>query len=144
MTKGRDGKNYKLTPKQEKFALVFVESGNASKAYRDVYNVAMETKDATVWRKAKELVDNGKVAARVKELQEAAQGRHEITIDQLTDMYKTTFDLAARSKQPAAMNGSLAGLAKLHGLNQEKRVIEGSHKVQVQVITGVPRNPIDV
>ena len=108
---------------------MFVESGNASKAYRDVYNVATETKDTTVWRKANELIVNGKVAARGKEL---------------TDMYKTTFDLAARSKQPGAMNGSLAGLAKLHGLNQEKSIIEGSHKVQVQVITGVPRNPIDV
>lgn len=48
-----------LTPKQEAFAQRFVETGNASEAYRQAYN-AEAMKAETVHRKAKELMDNGK------------------------------------------------------------------------------------
>lgn len=47
-----------LTPKQHKFCLKYVESGNASLAYREVYN-SSGSKPSTVSRKAKELLDNG-------------------------------------------------------------------------------------
>ena len=69
-----------LTPKQEAFSLVFVEIGNASEAYRRSYNVGKDTKPETVWRKACEVLANGKVAARVAELQLAAQERTVIFI----------------------------------------------------------------
>lgn len=57
----------KLTPKQEKFCLEYTQSGNASDAYRRVYD-ASKMKDSTIGRKAKELLDNGKISARVEEL----------------------------------------------------------------------------
>ena len=56
-----------LTPKQEAFARAYVETGNASEAYRKIYN-ASRMKPETVNRKAKELLDNGKITARVDEL----------------------------------------------------------------------------
>ncbi|MAI44852.1 MAG: hypothetical protein CBC34_002880 [Hyphomicrobiaceae bacterium TMED74] len=45
-----------LTPKQHKFCLKYVESGNASLAYREVYDCS-GSKPSTVSRKAKELLD---------------------------------------------------------------------------------------
>jgi hypothetical protein len=53
-----------LTPKQEKFCLEYLECGNASKAYRTAYNAA-KMKDATVNRKAFELLQGGNVTARI-------------------------------------------------------------------------------
>lgn len=64
----------KLTVKQEKFCQAYMELGCASNAYRRAYD-ASKMKPATVNRKAKELLDNGKVAARVKELREEVNER---------------------------------------------------------------------
>lgn len=56
-----------LTPKQEKFCREFIKCGNASEAYRKAYN-AENMKPETINRKASELLDNGKITARVQEL----------------------------------------------------------------------------
>lgn len=59
----------KLTAKQEAFAKEYVlNGGDASAAYRKAYD-ASKMKPESIHRKAKEVLDNGKVAARVKELQ---------------------------------------------------------------------------
>lgn len=56
-----------LTPKQENFCLAYLETGNASEAYRRSYNTA-KMKPETVCRNAKGLLDDTKIAARIAEL----------------------------------------------------------------------------
>lgn len=58
-----------LTPKQEAFVQAYLTTGNASEAYRQAYD-AEGMKPETINRKAKELMDNGKIAARLSTLQE--------------------------------------------------------------------------
>lgn len=60
-----------MTPKQEKFCLEYLKTGNASEAYRRAYNTA-EMKPASINRKAKELMDNGKIAASIAALRKPA------------------------------------------------------------------------
>ena len=60
-----------LSPKQEGFCLARVETGNASEAYRRNYKTE-NMNPATINRKAKELMDNGKITARLEELQKFA------------------------------------------------------------------------
>lgn len=57
-----------LTPKQEAFCLAYIETGNATEAYRRSYDVS-NMKDTTVNRCAKQCMDNSKIAARISELQ---------------------------------------------------------------------------
>lgn len=57
----------KLTPKQEAFCLAYMETGNASEAYRMAYS-AEKMKPETVSRSAKELMDNPKITTRLEEL----------------------------------------------------------------------------
>jgi len=70
----------KLTPKQEKFCLEYVRTGNASDAYRASYS-ADKMKSETVNSKASLLLSKDKIRARVEELQAEAQRRTEVTID---------------------------------------------------------------
>lgn len=70
-----------LTVKQELFSQKYCESGNASYAYRHAYD-AKNMLPATVNRKAAELLKNGKVTARVRDIQKEAKKRFEITVDQ--------------------------------------------------------------
>lgn len=60
-----------LTAKQDAFALAYLETGNASEAYRRAYS-AENMKPETVNRTAKELLDNPKITARLAELNAAA------------------------------------------------------------------------
>ena len=60
-----------LTPKQEAFCLAYLETGNASEAYRRSYN-AENMKPETVTKRASELLANGDIAGRLTELNAAA------------------------------------------------------------------------
>lgn len=111
----------KLTIKQEAFAAAYVETSNASEAYRRAYDVNPDCKPNTVEKRACELLKNGKVAGRVDELRQRALLRHDITIDSLTEMLRQDRDLAHQTMSPAAAVSAVMGIAKLHGLIVEKR-----------------------
>lgn len=72
----------KLTIKQENFCNYYVETGNASEAYRRAYSCA-KMKDESVNRKAIELLNYGKITARVAELQEEQKAKSDITKEEI-------------------------------------------------------------
>jgi hypothetical protein len=78
--------NQSLTPKQEKFCLAYLETGNASEAYRRAYG-KKDKSDKSVNELASHLLKNVKVASRLAELKqpanEAAQLSIEITLRSL-------------------------------------------------------------
>lgn len=75
-----------LTPKQEAFALKYLETGNASEAYRQSYD-AEKMKPESVHRKAFEVLENVKVAARINELKALQLKRHNVTVDRVLAEY---------------------------------------------------------
>lgn len=114
----------KLTPKQEQFCQKYIETGNASKAYRQSYN-AGKMKAETINRKAKALLDNGKIGARLEALHERGLKRHDITVDSLTGMYMESYEMGKKLWNAAAMKGAADGLAKLYGYGAEKHEHSG-------------------
>ena len=70
-----------LTPKQEKFCLVYMQTGNATEAYRQAYSTG-NMKPATVNRKAKEVIDNGNIGARLAELKQPAIEAAQLSLTQ--------------------------------------------------------------
>lgn len=71
-----------LTVKQESFCNYYLECGNASEAYRRAYS-CKKMKDETINRTAFDLLNNHKVAARLKELRAEMQRRSDITKDEV-------------------------------------------------------------
>ena len=69
----------KLTIKQEAFCQAYIETGNASEAYRQSYSTK-NMKDASVHRAAKELMDNPKVAPRIDEIRASIAEKAELSI----------------------------------------------------------------
>lgn len=115
-----------LTPKQEAFALAYVETGNASEAYRRAYN-AGNMKPETVNRTAKELMDNPKIAARVHEIRSAHVERHETTVDDILRELEEARVVALQQEKPqaAAMVAASMGKAKLLGMLTDKTEVTG-------------------
>ncbi len=108
-----------MTPKQEAFCLSYIELGNASAAYRRAYDADL-MKDTTINRKAKELLDNGNITARIEELTTAHQQRHNITVDSITALLIEDRRLAHKNGQSSAAVSASMGLAKLYGLCTDK------------------------
>ena len=131
----------KLTPKQEAFAMAYIESGNASEAYRMCYNVSPDTTESSIWVNASKVKNNDKVALRIKELQELAQERHSITIDSLTDELEQARKTAQEAGQSSSMVSATMGKAKLHGLLTDKKEItspDETIKPRTIVLIGEP------
>lgn len=78
----------KLSVKQENFCNYYIECGNASEAYRRAYSCS-NMKDESINRKAIELLNNGKVTARVKGLQEELKKKSDITKEEVLNMLKS-------------------------------------------------------
>lgn len=110
-----------LTPKQEKFCQKYLETGNASEAYRQSYN-AEKMKPESINRKAKALIDNGKIAARINELKAKIEKRHAITVDSLVDKLDKLYSKSLEEAQLSAGVSAVMGIARLSGL--DKQVVE--------------------
>jgi len=108
-----------MTPKQEKFCALYIELGNASEAYRQAYDVAAMSA-ASINRKAKELLDNGKITARVDEIKAQHSERHDVTVDGIAAMLREDREFAKRCGTPAAAVSATMGLAKLYGHLRDK------------------------
>ena len=120
----------KLTPKQEAFCLAYIETGNASEAYRRSYD-AENQKSETTNRNAKALLDNNKIATRLKELQAVHVERHKITVDGLTKELEADRALARKIEQPSPAITATMSIAKLHGLDIDKGEVEHSGSLNV-------------
>lgn len=116
-----------LTKKQEDFALVYVETGNASEAYRRAYNVRQGTKEATINRTAKELIDNPKIAARIAELRAPAIEKAGLTLDKHLDDLLRLRNMAVKdAKWSAAIQAEIAR-GKAAGLYVERTELTGQN-----------------
>ena len=122
-----------LTPKQEDFCRFYIETGNASEAYRKAYDCE-RMKAETVNRNAAALLANNKIATRLEELRAEIAKRHEVTEDSLIAELEEARDLAKNLMNPAAMVSATMGKAKITGF--DKKVL------QHQNPDGTPFTPI--
>ena len=108
-----------LTIKQETFCQKYVETGNASEAYRHAYD-AGGMKPASVNRKAKELLDNGKIAARLEELRAPAAQAAQITLESHLRRLEELSAAAQQAGQMAAAITAEIARGKAAGVHVEK------------------------
>lgn len=109
----------KLTPKQDHFARVYVETGNASEAYRQAYSTE-NMSDKAIWVEACRTFARPNVSLKVFELQMAAQERTLVTVESLTKEMDENRKVAHGLDQAATMQAATMGKAKLHGLLVDK------------------------
>lgn len=151
----------KLTPKQRKFAEEYVNTGNASEAYRRAYDVSETTSNDVIKVKASELLKNGNISVTVKELQTQQAESFQITRKEVAEGYfkmikswEYLMDLAAKenlSKEQKAKfyllkemvkgsdyRGAYDSIAKMFGLNApDKQEIEQTvHNININIKRG--------
>jgi len=128
----------KLTPKQETFCLRYLESGNASEAYRQVYGTA-RTRPETANRNGFKLLQNAKIIARIDSLRaESAKIAVLTQAGVIADLMKIKDHAMAKDSlgmmlRPAEAIRALELLGKHLGMFKER--VEPDKKVEI-VITG--------
>lgn len=125
-----------LTPKREAFAQAYIETGNASEAYRRSFN-AQNMKPETINREAKALLDHPKVSTRIAELRAKTVERHEIAVDDLIAELDEarTIALSCETPQTSAAVSATTAKAKLLGLMVEKSSGTVNHVHTVELMT---------
>lgn len=131
-----------LTPKQTRFCQLYVEMGNASKAYRQSYD-AERMKTTTINRKASELLDSPKIQDHIDELQAGHRQRHDLTVDDLLAELEEAriAALTCETPQTSAAVSATMGKAKLLGL--DKQVIDHQSSDGSMTPTKIERIIID-
>jgi phage terminase small subunit len=111
-----------MTIKQELFAQAYIETGNASEAYKRAYNTQANAN--TINRKASQLLKHPEVIKLLADLQAIHRQRHTITIDHILQELEQSRLLALENVQCSAAISATMGKAKLLGLDKKAGVNE--------------------
>ena len=108
-----------LTPKQEKFAQEVASGKTQADAYREAYD-AQNMKDATIWKRASELMNDGEVTGRIAELREPVVKEAQMTLkSHLEDLQKLR-NMAVKAEQYSAAITAEIARGKAAGIHIEK------------------------
>lgn len=126
----------RFTEKMELFCLAYIETGNASEAYRRSYNTA-NMADKTAQREGYNLLQNTLVQARIEELRTKVMERHEITVDTLLAELEEARLLGKETGKASAMVTASMGKAKLLGLDKQIVELTGKNGAPIETSSTV-------
>lgn len=128
-----------LTIKQEAFCHAYVENGgNASAAYREAYD-AGEMSDGAIGVEACRMLDNPKVALKVKELRDAIADAHKLTVaDLIKELEEARIAaLTAETVQASAATAASMGKAKLLGYDKQQMELTGKNGGPISTVSEI-------
>lgn len=108
-----------LTAKQEAFCLAYLETGNASEAYRRVYN-AEKMKPEVITNKASELLKRGDIRVRLEELRAPVREKALITFESHLARLEELSRKAEEAEQYSAAITAETNRGKVAGLYTDK------------------------
>lgn len=113
----------RFTDKMEAFCLAYMETGNATEAYRRSYNIENMIA-SSVGREAWIVLQKPQVQARIAELREVVMERHKITIDTLLAELEEARQKAMNADTPQASAAVAATMGKAKLLGLDKKIVE--------------------
>lgn len=126
----------RFTDKMEAFCLVYMETNNASEAYRRSYNVT-NMADKTAARESWIVLQKPQVQARLAELREVVMERHNITVDTLLAELEEARLLGKETGKASAMVTASMGKAKLLGLDKQIVELTGKNGAPIETSSTV-------
>ncbi len=112
-----------LTRKQERFVHEYLKFGNASRAYRMVYDVSPTCKPNTIEKRACELLKNRKVAGRVQSMREKLEKRQLLSLEEHMDELQKLRDEARVGEAYSAAIKAEELRGKLRGFYVEQHEV---------------------
>ena len=110
-----------LTAKQEAFAQAVASGMTQAAAYRAAYN-ADKMADATIWKRASELMADGAVSGRVNELRAETAKKQLWTREMGVKALIKAYRVAEEKNNAAGMTGAAKELNAMHGYNEPAKI----------------------
>ena len=110
-----------LTEKQTKFCYVYVETGNASEAYRQAYNTENWNINSIKGEAYKSL-QNPDIQDYIEQLQQEAKEKAVFSIEQAHKQYLEAIEIAKNIEQPATIVTATKAQCELYGVEKPKKV----------------------
>lgn len=119
-------KSTKVTPKEHRFCILFVETGKKAKSYQEAFQ-NYKTSPAVLWRRAERLLSYPKIQNQIQELRDRIMAKHDVTVDSLVEELEEARKaaLSADTPQAGAAVSATMGKAKLCGLDSQKVEVSG-------------------
>ena len=121
-----------LTLKQENFCLAYIETGNASEAYRRAYNAGDKSLNV-IGVRASELMSNSKISVRIAELRAPVIANAQITLEQHLKDLKRLRDLAESSEKYGPAIQAEMARGKVSGLYVDKVDLKGDMQINANL-----------
>lgn len=131
-----------LTQKQENFCLAYVETGNASEAYRQSYD-ASKTKPENIAAEASRLLANPNISTRVEELRAIAVEKTAITVQDLIKELEEARQAALGAETPQASAATAATMGKAKLLGMDKQIIDMNGNVSHNILLNIGFKGVD-
>ena len=135
----------RLTIKQERFARKYVSNGgNASQAYRDVYNVS-KMSETSIGRESHAVKENPKVSSKIEEIKAEQSDFQQITLEEVGAGLRRAATLAEKTGNTTAMASALEKLGRLAGLFVEKQRVthESDSEKHLSTLQNLAAAPVD-
>ena len=113
-----------LTIKQENFCLAYIETSNASEAYRRSFN-AEKMKAVTITKRASEFINRSDIAGRIQELRKPAINAAQFTLEEHLNALKKLRNDAAMANQFSAAINAEVNRGKVSGFYLDKSKFGG-------------------
>ena len=110
----------KLTPKQERFWIEYLATGNASEAYRRAYNTC-GMNDRTIQKRAGELLVHGVIAGRIAETRARAEANGICSLAEHMQELETLREIAKKNGQAGAAVSAEVKRGELMGFYVQRR-----------------------
>ena len=120
----------KLTAKQEAFCLAYIETNNASEAYRRAYD-SSKMKPESANESASRLLADVKITARLEQLRAPVRDRAQITLESHLDRLNHLSLMAEQAEQYSAAIKAEESRGKVAGLYVEKIEHSGMQTIKV-------------
>jgi len=128
--------NGRLTKKQDDFCLAYIETGNASDAYRASHD-ASRMKPETINRNAADLLKCNKIATRIAELRAPVVKRAQITLENHLEALRALRDKAdASEKYGPAIQAEIAR-GKASGLYVDTVAVTGADGGPIETVNRI-------
>ena len=125
----------KLTSKQEAFCQAICDGISQSDAYRLSYNAANMKKE-TVNSKAYELIQNGEIRARIKELKSKLENKQLWTREQSINKAIEAIEMASNNGKPLEILKGVEVLNKMHGYDAPiKHDVKSTGGFNINIVT---------
>ena len=129
-----------MTIKQELFAQAYLETSNASEAYKRAYNTQANAN--TINRKASQLLKHPEVINLLADLQAIHRQRHKLTIDDILQELEDARQKALSAETPQCSAAVSATMSKAKLLGLDKQVTEHKGALTPPVFNFVGVKPV--